>query len=50
VILVIEADATPVGVASRATEILRESGANILGVVLNKTRQYIPERFAAVIG
>lgn len=50
VILVVEADATPVSVAARATEILRESGANILGVVLNKTRQYIPERFAAMIG
>lgn len=50
VILVIEADSTPVTVAARATEILRESGANILGVVLNKTRQYIPERFSAVIG
>ncbi|MFN2375489.1 MAG: CpsD/CapB family tyrosine-protein kinase [Candidatus Binatia bacterium] len=50
VILVVEADSTPVSVAARATEILRESGANILGVVLNKTRQYIPERFAAMIG
>lgn len=50
VILVIEADATPVSVAARATEILRESGANILGVVLNKTRQYIPERLSAAIG
>ena len=50
VILVVEADSTPVSVAARATEILRESGANILGVVLNKTRQYIPERFSALIG
>jgi capsular exopolysaccharide synthesis family protein len=50
VILVVEADATPVSVAARAADIIRETGANLLGVVLNKTRQYIPERIAAVVG
>ncbi len=50
VILVIEADVSPVGVANKATEIIRETGANILGVVLNKTQNYIPERLARLIG
>jgi capsular exopolysaccharide synthesis family protein len=50
VILVVEADATPVSVAARAADIVRETGANLLGVVLNKTRQYIPDRLAAVVG
>ncbi len=50
VILVVEADVTPVNVAARAAEIIRETGANLLGVVLNKTRPYIPERIASVLG
>lgn len=50
VIMVVEADTTPVGVASKASEIIRETGANILGAVLNKTRHYIPERLARIIG
>jgi len=50
VILVVEADVTPVGVANRAVELIRESGANIVGAVLNKRRDYIPERVLQLIG
>ncbi len=50
VIVVVEADTTPVGVANKAAEIIRETGANILGAVLNKTRHYIPERLSRVVG
>ncbi len=50
VILVVEADECPVGVANRASEIVRETGANLLGVILNKTRDYIPEAVTRLIG
>ena len=50
VILVVEADVTPVGVASRAVDIIRETGANLVGVVLNKTRDYVPERIVRLLG
>ncbi|RMD84071.1 MAG: tyrosine-protein kinase family protein [Candidatus Dadabacteria bacterium] len=50
VILVIEADVTPVSVAARAVDILREAGGNLLGVVLNKRRDYIPARVLQLIG
>jgi len=50
VILVVEADVTPVSVASRAVELIRDTGANILGVVLNKRRDYIPDRLLQLIG
>jgi Mrp family chromosome partitioning ATPase len=50
VILVIEADVTPVSVASRAVELIRDSEANLLGVVLNKGRNYIPDRILQLIG
>ncbi|MFT4570798.1 MAG: protein-tyrosine kinase [Hyphomicrobiaceae bacterium] len=50
VILVVEADVTPVGVVNKASEIIRETGANLLGVVLNKTRDYVPESLARIIG
>ncbi len=50
VILVVEADVCPVGVANKAAEIIRETGANLLGVVLNRTRSYVPERLARLIG
>jgi len=50
VILVVEADVTPVSVANRAVELVRDTGANVLGVVLNKRRDYIPERLLQLIG
>jgi len=50
VLLVVEADVTPVSVANRAVELIRETGANLLGVVLNKRRDYIPERLLQLIG
>ncbi len=50
VILVVEADVTPVAVANRAVELIRDTGANLLGVVLNKRRDYIPERLLQLIG
>jgi capsular exopolysaccharide synthesis family protein len=50
VVLVIEADVTPVSVANRAVELIRDTGANILGVVLNKRRDYIPDRLLQLIG
>jgi capsular exopolysaccharide synthesis family protein len=50
VILVVEADVTPVSVASRAVELVRDTGANVLGVVLNKRRDYIPDRLLQLIG
>jgi capsular exopolysaccharide synthesis family protein len=50
VVLVVEADVTPVSVASRAVELIRDTGANLLGVVLNKRRDYIPERLLQLIG
>jgi capsular exopolysaccharide synthesis family protein len=50
VVLVTEADVTPVSVAARAVELVRETGANLLGVVLNKRRDYIPDRLLQLIG
>lgn len=50
VILVVEADVTPVAVANRAVELIRDTGANLLGVVLNKRRDYIPERVLQLVG
>ncbi len=50
VVLVLEADVTPVSVATRAVDIIRDAGANLLGVVLNKRRDYIPERVLQLIG
>ena len=50
VVLVIEADMTPVSVAARASQMIRETGANLIGVVLNKRRDYIPERVSRLIG
>ncbi len=50
VILVLEADVTPVSVASRASQILRDAGANVIGVVLNKKRTHIPEAVSRLIG
>jgi capsular exopolysaccharide synthesis family protein len=50
VILVVEADVTPVAVANRAVELIRDTGANLLGVVLNKRRDYIPERVMQLVG
>ena len=50
VVLVVEADVTPVSVASRASQMIRETGANLVGVVLNKRRDYIPERISRLIG
>jgi capsular exopolysaccharide synthesis family protein len=50
VVLVVEADVTPVAVANRAVEIIRDTGANLLGVVLNKQRDYIPERVLQLVG
>ena len=43
VILVVEAENTRWEVAQHAKERLLEAGANILGVVLNKRRFYIPD-------
>jgi len=50
VILVVEADVTPVAVANRAVELIRDTGANLLGVVLNKRRDYIPDRVLQLVG
>jgi capsular exopolysaccharide synthesis family protein len=50
VILVVEADVTPVAVANRAVELIRDTGANLLGVVPNKRRDYIPDRVLQLVG
>ncbi len=50
VVLVVEADVTPVSVANRAVDIMRDAGANLLGVVLNKRKNYIPGRVLQLIG
>lgn len=50
VVLVVEADVTPVAVANRAVELIRDTGANLLGVVLNKRRDYIPDRVLQFVG
>jgi len=43
VVLVIEAEQADARVAQRAKQNLIEANANILGVVLNKRRQYVPK-------
>jgi capsular exopolysaccharide synthesis family protein len=50
VILVVEADITPVSVASRAVDLIRDSGANLLTVVLNKRNEYVPDRVMQLVG
>ena len=50
VILVVEADKTPVGLANRAVELIRDTGANVLGVVLNKRHDYIPQKLLRLVG
>lgn len=50
VVLVIEADVTPVVIANRAVELIRDAGATLLGVVLNKQKNYIPDRVLQLIG
>jgi len=50
VVLVIEADVTPVAIANRAVELIRDAGATLLGVVLNKQKNYIPDRVLQLIG
>ena len=43
VILVVESDKTRQQVALRAKEEMEKAGANVLGVILNKRKHYIPE-------
>jgi Mrp family chromosome partitioning ATPase len=43
VLLVVEAETTRIHTARRITQQLSASGANVLGVVLNGRRHYIPE-------
>lgn len=43
IILVVESGKTRRQVVARSKEIIMESGGNILGVVLNKTKHYIPD-------
>ena len=49
VILVVEADVTPVSVVTRAVDLLRETEANVIGVVLNKQRDHVPEQLLQLI-
>lgn len=42
VVLVVDAQDTPQSKAREATFMLRRAGANVLGVVLNRRRQYVP--------
>lgn len=42
VVLVVDARDTPQSKAREATFMLRRAGANVLGVVLNRRRQYVP--------
>jgi|ERR1039458_8667953 Mrp family chromosome partitioning ATPase len=44
VLLVVAAESTRVPVVQRAKRALEEAGARILGVIMNKRKQYIPER------
>jgi Mrp family chromosome partitioning ATPase len=48
VILVVEADRTPVVDAEAAKRNLNRAGARILGVVLNRRRSYIPSALQAL--
>jgi Mrp family chromosome partitioning ATPase len=43
VILVVEAERTKIEVARKIRKDLESTGVNILGVVLNKKKNYIPE-------
>ena len=43
IILVVKSGKTRRQVVARAKDIIMESGGNILGVVLNKTKHYIPD-------
>jgi len=49
VVLVVEADSTPVAVASRTVEAVRKAGGEVLGSVLNKRREYIPAAISELI-
>jgi Mrp family chromosome partitioning ATPase len=49
VILVVEADRTPVGEAEAAKRQLDRVGARILGLVLNRRRSYIPAFLESVL-
>lgn len=46
VVLVVEAERTPVNVVREMTRNLRKAGANVLGVVLNRRHQYVPNFIA----
>jgi len=50
VVLIIEADKTHWQAAQKAQRIIEEAGANFLGYVLNKKRQYIPQFLLAGTG
>ena len=43
VVLVLESDKTRQQVALRAKQEMQKAGANVLGVILNKRKHYIPE-------
>jgi capsular exopolysaccharide synthesis family protein len=49
VILVVEADRTPVGEAENAKKSLDRVGARIFGVVLNRRRNYVPATLQALL-
>jgi Mrp family chromosome partitioning ATPase len=49
VILVVEADSTPVVEAEAAKRQLDKVGARILGVVLNRRRSYIPAFLESIL-
>ena len=49
VILVVEADRTPVSDAEMAKRQLDKVGARILGVVLNRRRSYIPAFLESIL-
>jgi capsular exopolysaccharide synthesis family protein len=49
VVLVVEADSTPVAVASRTIEAVRKAGGEVLGSVLNKRREYIPVAISELV-
>ena len=49
VILVVEADSTPVVEAEAAKRQLDKVGARILGVVLNRQRSYIPAFLESIL-
>jgi Mrp family chromosome partitioning ATPase len=49
VVLVVEAERTGFAVAADAAERLKSAGANVLGVVLNRRRDYVPRFIASRI-